>query len=68
MMTTIHQRHEILDSLNALDASQAQKVLEYIKGLLYTTPDEATQKEIKREAMKEIRRALGKGRQLRPSF
>jgi hypothetical protein len=45
MMTTIHQRHEILDSLNALDASQAQKVLEYIKGLLYTTPDEATQKE-----------------------
>jgi hypothetical protein len=68
MMTTIHQRHEILDSLNALDSNQAEKVLEYIKGLLYTTPDEATQKQIKREAMKEIRRALGKGHQVRPSF
>jgi len=68
MMTTIHQRHEILDSLNALDSNQAEKVLAYIKGLLYTTPDEATQKQLKREAMKEIRRALGKGRQVRPSF
>lgn len=67
-MTTIDQKHEILDSLNSLDASQADKVLEYIKGLLYTTPEAASHKQFKREAMKEIRRALGKGHQLRPSF
>ena len=59
-MTSIHQKHEILESLNSLDQSQAEKVLEYIKGLLYTTPDEASHKKFKREAMKEIRRALGK--------
>jgi hypothetical protein len=67
-MTSINQKHQILDSLNSLDSSQTEKVLEYIKGLLYTAPDEASQKQLKREAMKEIRRALGKGRQLRPSF
>jgi hypothetical protein len=67
-MTSIHQRHEILDSLNSLDASQAEKVLEYIRGLTYTAPDEATHRRMKREAMKEIRQALGKGRQPRPSF
>lgn len=67
-MTSIHQKHEILDSLNSLDPSQAEKVLEYIKGLLYSTPDAASQKQFKREAMKEIRRALGKGGQLRTSF
>lgn len=67
-MTSIHQKHEILESLNSLDPSQAEKVLEYIKGLLYTTPDEASYKKFKREAMKEIRHALGKGRQLRSAF
>ena len=67
-MTSIHQKHEILESLNSLDQSQAEKVLEYIKGLLYTTPDEASHKKFKREAMKEIRRALGKRQQVRPAF
>ena len=57
-MTSIHQKHEILESLNSLDQSQAEKVLEYIKGLLYTTPDEASHKKLKQEAMKEIRKAL----------
>ena len=67
-MTPIHQRHEILESLNSLDQRQAEKVLEFIKGLVYTTPDEASYKQFKREAMKEIRHALGKGRQVRPAF
>ena len=66
-MTSIHQKHQILDSLDSLDPSQAEKVLTYIKGLLYASPDEASQKQLKREAMKEIRRAL-KGSQLRPTF
>lgn len=67
-MTSIHQKHEILESLNSLDQSQAEKVLEYIKGLLYTTPDAASHKKFKQEAMKEIRRALGKRSQVRPAF
>ncbi len=67
-MTSIHQKHEILESLNSLNQTQAEKVLEYIKGLLYTTPDEASYKKFKREAMKEIRHALGKGRRVRPAF
>jgi hypothetical protein len=67
-MTSIHQKHEILESLNSLDQTQAEKVLAYIKGLVYTTPDEASYKRFKREAMKEIRHALGKGRHVRPAF
>ena len=67
-MTSIHQKHEILESLKTLDQGQTEKVLEYIKGLLYTRPDEASHKKLKQEAMKEIRRALGKGRQVRPAF
>ena len=67
-MTSTYQKHQILESLNSLDQTQAEKVMEYIKGLLYATPDEASKKQFKREAMKEIRHALGKGRQVRPAF
>jgi len=67
-MTTIHQKHEILESLDSLDQNQTEKVLQYIKGMLITTQDEATYKKFKREALKEIRQALGKGRKLKPSF
>ena len=67
-MTSINQRHLILESLNSLDSTQTEKVLEYIKGLMCTTPDEASYKRFKQEAMKEIRSALGKGRQLRSAF
>jgi len=67
-MTTIHQKHEILESLDSLDQNQTEKVLQYIKGMLITNQDEATYKKFKREALKEIRQALGKGRKLKPSF
>lgn len=67
-MTNIHQKHEILESLDSLDQSQAEKVLQYIKGMLITNQDEVTYKKFKREALKEIRQALGKGRKLKPSF
>ena len=66
-MKSFHQKHEILDSLEALDQTQTEKVLEYIKSLLYTH-DEASHQRLKREAMKEIRQALGNDRKLRPSF
>jgi hypothetical protein len=47
---------------------QTEKVLEYIKGLMYASQDEASHQQLKRQALKEIRQALGKGRKLRPSF
>ena len=67
-MTPINQRHQILESLDSLDSNQAEKVLEFIKGLLYKSPDEASKKKFKQEAMKEIRSALGKRSQFRSAF
>ena len=67
-MTSFHQKHEILESLNSLDQGQTEKVLEYIRALLYTNQSEASYQRLKREALKEIRQALGKDRKLRPSF
>lgn len=68
-MTTINQKYQIVESLNSLDQMQTEKVLEYIKGLMYASQDEAaSHQQLKRQALKEIRQALGKGRKLRPSF
>lgn len=64
-MTNIHQKHQLLESIEALDQTQAEQVLAYIQGLI--ARGEAHQK-LKREAMKEIRQALGKGRKLNPAF
>ncbi len=67
-MTLFHQKHQILESLDSLDPSQTEKVLEYIRVLLYTKKDETSHQRLKREALKEIRQALGNDRKLRPSF
>ena len=67
-MTSFHQKHQILESLDSLDQGQTEKVLEYIRSLLYIKKDEASQQRLKREALKEIRQALGNDRKLRPSF
>jgi hypothetical protein len=67
-MTSIHQRHQILESLNALDQGQAEKVLDFIRSLQQTRKDETHQQKMKREAMREIRLALGHDRMLRPYF
>jgi mRNA-degrading endonuclease RelE of RelBE toxin-antitoxin system len=67
-MYTIDQKHQILESLDALDQAQAEKVLSYIKGLLHTSREDAGYQKLKREAMKEIRQALGNGRKLNPTF
>lgn len=68
MTTTINQKHQILESLDALDQAQAEKVMDYIKGLLYTPREDARYQKLKREGMKEIRKALGKGKRLNPAF
>jgi hypothetical protein len=67
-MIPFHQKHQILESLDSLDQTQTEKVLEYIRVLLYTKKDEASHQTLKREALKEIRQALGNDRKLRPSF
>jgi hypothetical protein len=66
-MTAINQKYQILESLDSLDESQKNKVMEYINGLLYTT-DEARHKNLKRTALKEIRQALNKKRSLNLAF
>ena len=67
-MTTNSQKDQILESLQSLDQAQAQKVLDYIKGLVLTSRDDDRYQKLKREGLKEIRRALGKGRKLNPAF
>jgi hypothetical protein len=65
-MTTAMQKLQILESLQSLDQSQTEKVLAYIKNMLVASRDEYQYKRFKREAMKEIRKALGTNRNLRP--
>lgn len=67
-MTSFYQRHQILASLDGLDAGQTEKVLEYIRSLQRVGKDESHDQKVKREAMKEIRLALGRDRTLRPYF
>ena len=58
IMKTINQRHQILESLSALDNAETEKVLDYIKNLLYSKNDLRRQV-LKSRALTEIRQALG---------
>ncbi|MFN3840637.1 MAG: hypothetical protein ACK4RF_08010 [Cyclobacteriaceae bacterium] len=64
-MTTATQKLQILESLNALDQSQTEKVLAYINSMLVASRDESKYRRFKREAMKEIRQALKTDRSLK---
>lgn len=48
----------ILESLSTLDKNQAEKVLEYIKGLSASSKEEEDYRIFKHQAMQEIRLAL----------
>jgi tellurite resistance protein len=52
-----------MESLDALDQSQSEQVLAYIKNLI-SPREEAQHKRTKREALKEIRQALNRDRRL----
>jgi hypothetical protein len=67
-MTSYYQRHQILASLDGLDQRQTEKVLEYIRSLQGAGREESQHQKVKREAMKEIRMALGQDRTLKPYF
>lgn len=65
-MSNTTQKLSILESLNALDQAQAEKVLSYIKNLLNTSSEEEMRyQRFKREAMKEIRQAINHERILK---
>ena len=62
-----YNRLRILESLSSLDSNQAEKVLEYIKGLSAKSKDEESYRMFKHQAMQEIRLALH-GEQVNTSF
>lgn len=66
-MTTIHQRHQILESISGLDSTQTEKVLAFIQGLIQTPQSETEHQKMKKAALKEIRRALSVTRHMPPS-
>jgi hypothetical protein len=60
-MTSNNQKQEIMKSLSNLEPAQAEKVLNYIKGLLVKRNFNAAEiqyQNLKREALKEISHAL----------
>jgi tellurite resistance protein len=67
-MNSVTEKLQILESLNALDKTQTEKVLAYIKGMLAPNQEEQEYKRTKREAMKEIRQALNGSRRLKLSL
>ena len=66
-MTSTDQKQEILKTLSSLDSIQAEKVLDFMKGLKRSHSIDPHYETIKRRAMKEISQAL-KGRQMHSSF
>lgn len=62
IMTSSNQRNQILETLEVLDSEQAERVLHYMKGILYADPTKPVYKRFKRDAMREIRQALTKDR------
>lgn len=67
-MNSVTEKLQILESLNALDETQTEKVLAYIKDMLAPNKEEQEYKRSKREAMKEIRQALSGSRRLKLSL
>lgn len=67
-MNSVTEKLQILESLNALDKTQTEKVLAYIKDMLAPNKEEQEYKRSKREAMKEIRQALNGSRRLKVSL
>ena len=54
-----YQTLRIMESLSTMDALQAEQVLTYIQVLNRRAPEEEKYKKFKRQAMSEIRKALG---------
>ena len=59
-MKTLTKKQAILQSLEAMNASEMEKVLDYIKDLLYDHHHDHNYQQFKQNAMKEIEKALKK--------
>jgi len=57
-MRQVESKKRILDSLNEMDKSQADKVLEYIQSMLMSPKDRLDYKQFKSSAMRQIDQAL----------
>ena len=57
-MRLVESKRRILDSLNEMDKSQADRVLEYIQDLLMSPKDQREYQHFKSSAMKQINQAL----------
>ncbi|GAA0891684.1 hypothetical protein GCM10009122_13630 [Fulvivirga kasyanovii] len=57
-MKAITKKQAILQSLEAMDASEMEKVLDYIKDLLYNPANDLNYQKVKQQAMREIQHAL----------
>ncbi len=55
------KKQAILKSLEAMNSSEMDKVIDYIKDLLYNDANDLNYQEFKQKAMKEIQEALDKG-------
>jgi ERCC4-type nuclease len=67
-MTAMNRKYQILESINSLDQHQAEKVLNYIKGLTDLPKEDSNYQRMKTEAMKDIRNALGTERNSSPGI
>lgn len=64
-MTALHQKFQIMESLDSLDQAQAKDVLNYIMHLQSRSVSENQRhQKMKREAMAQISQALNKERTL----
>lgn len=59
-MKTLTKKQAILQSLEAMNASEMEKVLDYIKDMLYDHANDRNYQEFRKKAMQEIRVALDK--------
>ena len=57
-MITIHQKHQIIDSLNSMNQAQMEKVLQYVKSVINTGKEASSYEHFKQNALIEIRKAL----------
>jgi hypothetical protein len=57
---TMYKKHQIVESLNAMDPAQTEKVLQYVKSIVAKSEDETAYDRFKKNALREIRQALAK--------
>ncbi|HNP19221.1 MAG TPA: hypothetical protein PKL31_12350 [Fulvivirga sp.] len=63
-MENLTKKQAIVQSLESMNHIEMEKVIDYIKGLLYVPENDATHQELKQKALMEIKEALRKSPEL----